>query len=113
MYQSHKPSSLESSVDAAAEWSVDAAMAKRNETPIATGQMKEFDPAAEKHFPLLLVKAVEPGCTTEWQIENLQTGEVARITTTEDPAADEAAYLAAVEKAARSAWEAYQNFPGI
>src|SRR3990167_1866534 len=29
----------------------------------------EFDPQSETHHPLLIIKAVEPGCTTELQIE--------------------------------------------
>lgn len=71
--------------------------------------MKEFDPSCERHYPLFSVKAVEPGCTTEWQLENAQTGEVVRVTTTEDPAADSAACLHAVIKMATEAWHEYVN----
>ena len=50
--------------------------------------MKEFDPECERHWPLLIIKKVDPGCTEELQIENAETGEVVRITTTDNPAAD-------------------------
>ena len=57
---------------------------------VADLNMKEFDPTKERHLPLLIVKAVDPGCTLEPQIENAVTGEVVRLTTTSDAAKDDA-----------------------
>lgn len=54
-----------------------------SEPLVAQQKMKEFDPECERHFPLLIVKAVDPGCTLEFQIENVPSGRVVRITTTE------------------------------
>lgn len=68
----------------------------------------EFDPTSEKHFPLLIIKAVEPGCTTELQIENTLTGEVTRFTTTEDPSDDEKVFATAIQIAWEKAWLVYQ-----
>lgn len=50
---------------------------------VAQSSMKEFDPECELHKPLLIVKAIDPGCTKELQIENCLTGRVVRLTTTE------------------------------
>ena len=72
-------------------------------------QLKEFNPACERHYPLLIIKAVEPGCTTEFQIENAQTGEITRVTTTDDSEMDETAYLEAVVNAAKMAWWQYSK----
>lgn len=55
--------------------------------------MAEFEPTSEKHFPLLIIKAVEPGCTTEIQIEDALTGKILRYTTTDDGDADDALFL--------------------
>ncbi len=54
-----------------------------NKPLVAQQSMKEFDPECERHYPLITVKAVDPGCTLEFQIENALTGQVTRITTTE------------------------------
>lgn len=69
--------------------------------------MTEFDPRSEKHFGLLLIKAVEPGCTTELQIENLLTGAITRLTTTDFPEDDERDFRAAVVDAFDAAWTTY------
>lgn len=69
----------------------------------------EFDPTSERHFALLIVKAVEPGCTTELQIEDVVSGDVTRITTTDDAATDDAAFASAVSAAWARAWTAYQQ----
>lgn len=66
--------------------------------------MSEFDPTSERHFPLLIIKAVEPGCTTELQIEDVQSGKVTRLTTTEDADQDEALFEHAVLEAFRAAF---------
>lgn len=71
--------------------------------------MKEFDPTTERHYGLLYIKAVEPGCTMEWQIENLLTGRIIRGTTTDDPADDRVKFVSAVVDAATAAWEKYQE----
>jgi hypothetical protein len=69
--------------------------------------MREFDPECEKHHPLLIVKAVDPGCTLEIQIENAVTGKVTRITSTESEKADMEAFEAALLAAFREAWRNY------
>lgn len=66
--------------------------------------MREFDPTKELHYTLLVVKQVDPGCTAELQIEDSQTGEVTRITTTEDPSGDQRAFEQALLTAFRKAW---------
>jgi hypothetical protein len=71
--------------------------------------MPEFDPASEKQFPLLIVKAVEPGCTTELQIEECRTGAVIRLTTTDFPSQDDAAFTIAVVNAFTRAWIEYND----
>lgn len=48
------------------------------------GKMMEFDPRAELHNPILIVKLVDPGCTVELQIEDCATGRVLRFTTTDN-----------------------------
>lgn len=69
--------------------------------------MREFDPSSERHYPLFSVVAVEPGCTTEWQFVNHQTGEVTRITTTDNPAIDEQAFHHAALEVAKQSWKSY------
>ena len=49
----------------------------------------EFDPTSEKHYPALIVKFIDPGCTFELQIEEAHTGLVTRITSTESPEHDQ------------------------
>ena len=71
---------------------------------VAEQHMKEFDPECERHLPVLIVKAVDPGCTLELQIEDCTTGKVTRLTTTEDPNQDLASFEAAVLSAFRAAW---------
>lgn len=74
---------------------------------VAHQNMKEFDPECEQHFALLIVKAVEPGCTTEIQIEEAISGKVHRLTTTDDERADMTAFEVALVRAFRSAWKSY------
>jgi hypothetical protein len=76
---------------------------------VAQQQMKEFDPECERHWPLLLVKAVNPGCTLELQIENAVTGKVVRITSTEAPDCDDAYMEAAVVEQFRIAWRDHRE----
>ncbi len=66
--------------------------------------MKEFDPECELHYPLLIIKAVDPGCTLELQIENAVTGKVIRLTTTDDPSNDHRTFHQAVQEALDNAW---------
>ena len=73
----------------------------------------EFDPTSETHHPLLIIKAVEPGCTTELQIEDARIGKVVRLTTTDRPANDDAVFEAAVVSAWRVAWLNYQKTGGV
>lgn len=68
----------------------------------------EFDPTTEQHFPLLLIKAVEPGCTTEIQLE-LIDGTVMRFTTTEDADQDDKLFEEKVLDCFRYAWRHYCN----
>jgi hypothetical protein len=68
--------------------------------------VSEFDPTSERHFPLLIIKTVEPKCTTELQIEVCDSGEVIRLTTTDDSDFDNAVFEAEVLDAWRSAWAA-------
>lgn len=53
---------------------------------------EEFDPTSEKHHVAMIVKWVEPGCTTELQIEQ-SDGTVTRMTTTEDGRVDRQLFL--------------------
>lgn len=55
----------------------------------ATDTRREFDPETEVHHFGILVKLVDPGCTLEVQIEE-RSGQVTRITTTEDRTLDRA-----------------------
>lgn len=83
-----------------------------SEKPLVAHQpMKEFDPECERHFPLLIVKAVEPGCTTEIQIENAQTGNVIRLTTADDPKADEQLFVTVLGRTFLHAFRAYCDKP--
>jgi hypothetical protein len=75
----------------------------------AMANMKEFDPSAERHWPLILVKAVDPGCTLEIQIENCVTGEVTRVTTTENAAADESNIARAITSAYLAAYAGFHK----
>jgi hypothetical protein len=72
---------------------------------VAQSNMREFDPTKELHYPVLLVKLIDPGCTAELQIENAVTGEVTRLTTTED-GDDEQVFIDALTTAFRAAWDA-------
>lgn len=67
--------------------------------------MREFDPECERHFPILVIKAVDPGCTLELQIEDAATGEVTRLTSRDDPKKDLEVFEKAVLTAFRKAWE--------
>lgn len=79
-------------------------MAKR----VAHTNMKEFDPTYERHYPLLIVKTVDPGCTIELQIENSLTGEITRITSTESPDEDERVMVAKLTEVFLDAWARQQ-----
>lgn len=68
---------------------------------------REFDPKSEKHFPLLIIKAVEPGCTTELQIEDVINGDIVRLTTTDDEATDDQAFREAILAAWLKVWHEY------
>lgn len=63
---------------------------------VAEQQMKEFDPECERHYPMLIVKIVDPGCTLELQIENCVDGVVRRITSTENAERDLKVMLEAI-----------------
>jgi hypothetical protein len=76
------------------------------------GGAAEFDPESERHFPLLIIKAVEPGCTTELQIEDCDTGQVTRVSTTDDAENDDIAFMGAIRVAWEKAWERYQSRRG-
>ena len=76
---------------------------------VAQNNMKEFDPECELHHPLLIIKAVEPGCTTELQIEHAQSGRIVRLTTTENADADRATFERAVLESFRTAWALYER----
>lgn len=71
---------------------------------VAHQSMKEFDPECERHYPLLIIKAVEPGCTTELQIEDVRNGEVIRLTTTDNASKDIETFKTAVLQAFTKAW---------
>lgn len=71
---------------------------------VAQQRMKEFDLECELHHPLLIVKAVDPGCTTELQIENCVTGKIVRLTTTDESVADMNKFIDAVCDEFRKAW---------
>lgn len=72
---------------------------------VAQQRMKEFDPECELHFPLVIVKAVDPGCTLELQIENAVTGRVTRLTSTDDSQHDMQEFEAALIINFREAWK--------
>jgi hypothetical protein len=76
---------------------------------VAHQQMKEFDPECERHWPILIVKAVDPGCTLELQIEIPHSKSVIRLTSTDDPGRDKKAFLDAVSKAFSEAWDAAER----
>lgn len=83
---------------------------QRMEKPLVAHQnMQEFDPECEKHFPLLVVKAVDPGCTIELQIENGITGKVTRLSSTESIDRDRDAFEKALLSAFRNAWSHFTH----
>lgn len=69
---------------------------------VTTHIMEDKMIAFELHKPLLIIKAVDPGCTLELQIENCANGEVTRLTTTDKDDLPE--FEMAVVKAFRTAW---------
>jgi hypothetical protein len=69
---------------------------------VAQSNMKEFDPECELHRPVLIIKAVDPGCTLELQIEDCITGKVIRLTTTDRD--DMPEFEKAILEAFRAAW---------
>lgn len=77
---------------------------------VAQLNMKEFDPTKEKHHPLLIIKAVDPGCTLELQIEDAVSGEVVRITTTESESSDQEVMVAKIVAMFTRAWENFAAY---
>ncbi len=71
---------------------------------VAEQQMKEFDPECERHHPLLIIKAVDPGCTLELQIEMVSSGKIIRLTSTEDGKVDQQTFEQAILTSFREAW---------
>jgi hypothetical protein len=59
---------------------------------------REFNPNGETHHFGFIVKVVDPGCTLEVQIEEV-SGQVTRITTTDNPTADREAIREAIGQA--------------
>lgn len=59
---------------------------------------RQFEPSSETHHFGFMVKAVDPGCTLEVQIEEID-GRVTRITTTENTEADKREIEASVLQA--------------
>jgi hypothetical protein len=64
-------------------------------TKYATDTGRQFEPETETHHFGFVVKVVDPGCTLEIQIEE-RSGQVTRITTTDEPHADVEVITAAV-----------------
>jgi predicted RNase H-like nuclease (RuvC/YqgF family) len=64
----------------------------------------EFDPTSEKHRVAMIVKWVDPGCTTELQIEHAD-GTVVRLTSTESSKHDRDRFYIAVSKAFEKAMD--------
>lgn len=91
------------------------AVSSAGEPLVAQSNMKEFDPRKERHWPLIIAKLVDPGCTAEIQIENCATGAITRITTTDDPHGDEVRIRTAVLAVFDNAWDvvstAWQDSP--
>lgn len=58
----------------------------------------EFDPTSEKHRVAMIVKWVDPGCTTELQIEH-SDGTVIRLTSADSSTNDRALFRLAVAAA--------------
>jgi len=75
----------------------------------AVGRGDEFNPESEKHFPLLILKAVEPGCTLELQIEDVVSGKVTRATTMDSAEEDREVFESLVLEAFREAWSKYTH----
>lgn len=71
---------------------------------VAEQNMKEFDPECERHHVILLVKAVNAGCTLEMQIENSLSGVVRRLSTTNSPKDDIEDFKKAVVEAFEEVW---------
>jgi len=63
-------------------------------TTLATMPRPEFDPTSERHYTVLTVKLVDPGCTLELQLEE-RDGTVTRLTTGENPEYDREIFRAA------------------
>lgn len=68
------------------------------------GGMREFDPECERHYVLLIIKAVDPGCTLELQVE-CADGRVFRDTTRDDPASDKARFKNLILEQFDRMWE--------
>lgn len=71
---------------------------------VAHQLMKEFDPECEKHYPIMIIKAIDPGCTLEIQIE-CADGRVIRDTTTNDPHGDRIRFRGIVVEQFDRMWE--------
>lgn len=69
----------------------------------------EFDPKSEKHFPLLIIKGIDPDCTFELQIEHGDTGQIERFTTTDDFADDMVKFKHAVLLAFEAVWSRFER----
>lgn len=69
----------------------------------------EFDPKSELHYPLLIVKVVDPGCTLELQIEVALTGKLVRISSTEFPKVDMELFVSALVSQFKDAWNLFKN----
>lgn len=77
---------------------------------VAEQQMKEFDPECERHMPLLIVKAVDPGCTLELQVENVVNGQITRLTSTESVERDMASFEQVIIAQFRLAWKELEAY---
>ena len=64
----------------------------------ATDTRREFDPSTETHHFGFTVKVVDPGCTLEVQIEE-RSGQVTRVTTTDNQEHDRIAIMTAISEA--------------
>lgn len=74
-----------------------------NKPLVAEQCMQEFDPECERHFQIMIVKLVDPGCTIELQIEICKSGKVYRFTSTDNAEQDDAVFATAVLAAFKEA----------
>ena len=64
----------------------------------ATDTGRQFEPETETHHIAFQVKIVDPGCTLEVQIEE-RSGQVTRVTTTDNQEHDRIAIMTAISEA--------------